>query len=173
LIFLGQQRCSVPAYSQFIDVNAEHWQPRACGIVALKILMDFHGAKSPNIDALISVGLGLNAYDKLGHGWIHAGLVKIAHRYALRAEAYDLSTKDEVTALRFLKRVVRHGPCIASIYKDFDAVNMGHLIVIKRITGTHVFYNEPAAKVRSTIRRKIAIDPFLAGWKRRIIIVKP
>ena len=133
--------------------------------------MDFLGAHTPPIDDLIKIGIGMGAYNP-AHGWKNAGLAAVARKYGLRAERYDLSQMDPITALRKLKVIVRSVPCMVSVHKDFDPTNGSHLIVVKRITGSHVSYNDPAATERTNVRRTIKIDPFLEGWRQRGVLVK-
>lgn len=166
-----KKKKKVPSYSQFLDVTIPEWRSRACGIVALKMAMDALGASSPDPDALIKKGMGMGAYDPM-HGWRHKGLAEMARYYRLLAGPYDWTGTTRQAAFRRLKETIRRGPCLASIHKDFNPENGGHIIVVTRISKLWVFYNEPGARKRRSVRRKVPHAVFLAGWNQRGIIVK-
>ncbi len=168
---LPHQGFRVPAYSQFLDVKSPGWSHRACGIVAVKSIIEYFLGEEknvPNIDDLIKIGLSLDAYQP-GKGWRHDGLVDIARRYNLQGAARDYAHLPESKAFAILEQVLRRRPCIVSIFKDFNPTNGGHLIVVTRITNKHVYYNDPAAKTRKHVRRKRPIKHFLRGWRKRLI----
>lgn len=158
----------IPLYSQFLDVKLEGWSKQACGIVAVKSIMDFLGATTPPLDKLIKIGLEMGAYD-LKNGWVHDGLVKIAEHYNLQAATYNCQRQTTSDALKKLKRIA---PCITSIYKNFNPENGGHLIVVWEIVEDRVFYSDPIATKRNKIYRRITTSDFSKGWKKCGVIIK-
>src|SRR3990172_1948517 len=65
---------SVPYYSQKIDVSNPHWKERACGILCLKMVLDFLRVKTPPSDEFIQRGVTSGAYGEWGG--MHEGLIK-------------------------------------------------------------------------------------------------
>ena len=161
----------LPIYSQHLDVSDKHWRSRACGIVALKTVMDPLHPEVPCIDDLLKIGVAMGAYDERD-GWILQGLAKTAKRFNLQAVPLDLSNKSEEDAIRQLKDVLAAGPCVISVYKDFDRKNGGHLIVGIEIVGQRIFYNDPNSHRRGSVFRRRGLKSFCAGWRRRLIIVR-
>ena len=147
------------------------WQTRAHGIAALKNVMDFFGAKTPDLHKLIMVSLSIeNTYDPK-RGWTYEGLADIAIHYKLRAAPYDWSGKESDDAFYELQRAVKHMPCLTSIKNKFSP-HADHWVIIKKITGGRVFYKRPSLKIQSEKMRVTSVDAFLKRWKRRGVIVR-
>lgn len=167
---------SIPAYSQYLDVRTEKWRRYSCGIVALKMTIDYWNAsrkqKSPTLAELLRGGRERGYYIP-GIGWKHKGLVILSCSYGFRGKNYDLADKTSKKAFSFMKKCLRRGPVIASIYKNFKPGNSGHLVVIAGIIKNKISYNDPIAKRRNDIARCVSISKFLNGWKRRIIVISP
>lgn len=72
-----------------------------------------------------------------------------------------------------MKKFLRRGPILASVYKNLKPNGSGHLVVISAIQNDRVFWHEPAAKNRKDIPQKTSLKKFLAGWKKRIIVISP
>lgn len=163
----------IPPYSQLIDVKEKGWQNKSCGIVSLKMVMDFWSKKhggSRGIDSLI------RTYGKKTHlpsGWSHPGLAMIARRAGFESKSFDLSYYQNQDAFPILESELGRGPVVVSIYKDFNAKNGGHLIAVTGVRKNVVYFNEPNSKTRAQIRRRVGLQKFLAGWKRRFITVHP
>lgn len=168
-------RYKLPAYSQFLDIKDKGWEKRACGIVSLKMVLDFWskkaGIKYPPVDELIKKYHRGAYINKIG--WSHKGLARIARRYGLKGENCDwahYSTKD---ALALLETKLAIAPVIASIHKNLNPALPGHLVVITEIKKDKIFYNDPDSKTRNKIKRSASLKQFLKGWKRRVIVIKP
>ncbi len=165
---------SIPRYSQYLDVKAPAWRPRACGIVAAKMLIDFYAPEKGgaiSIDELCLKGEAAGAYTQ-GVGWRHKGLAEIIRSFGLRSTNYDWAEYTTQEAYALL-RTNTNGPFLASVHKNFDITHGGHLIVVVKIQGKNVHYLEPASPKRDTISRTTDLQTFLTGWKRRIITVTP
>lgn len=160
-------------YSQHLDVVDKSWRPRACGIVALKTTMDELGARTPDIDRLITIGLELGAYQE-EVGWRHQGLIDIAEQFDLRGQMYDWTDQPPDEAIEALRKILRENPhtTIASIGKDFKPENGGHLIVLRCVMGQRILYYEPNSFSRLRIKRWKGIDRFRAAWRQRIIVIQ-
>ena len=79
-----QMKLNVPYYSQHTDVKDEFWQKRACGIVCLKMVLDFYGVRTLEPDDFIKSAVEKNAFRK--SGWRHNKLVEIATDFGLKAD---------------------------------------------------------------------------------------
>jgi len=159
-----------PLYSQHLDVSDKDWQNRACGIVALKTLLDYLDVKSTGIDSLIKEGLEIGAYQD-GVGWIHKGIVDLANMYGAQLQAYDWSSDTNEDAYKKLLESLGNGPLLISMYKDFNPNQSGHLAVLINIgEDNSLEILDPDSKERSHIRRRVSKEMFLRGWKKRAIV---
>jgi len=163
----------IAGLSQHIDVKSKYWKSRSCGIVSLKMAMDYCGLpkKNVNLSELIKKGVKIGAYDKRW-GWIHAGLVNLAKIYGYAGQNYDWFGDTPQKAYAKLVKKFKY-PIIASIHSGLDQKNPGHLVVITGISKEKIYYNDPDSKTRKNIKRTAPVKKFLKGWKRRIIILKP
>ena len=159
----------IPAYSQFLDVEDKKWKSRACGIVALKIVLEYWGVKE-KADDLIKLGLKQDAYIP-GIGWKHGGLVSIAKEFGLRGENLDWFKDLPEEAFEKLLSKLEKYPVLASIYKNFKLGGSGHLIVLTGYENGWIFFNDPDSKTRKGIQNKVVVEKFLNGWKRRIVVI--
>jgi hypothetical protein len=165
---------TLPRYSQYLDVADPTWQPRACGIVALKTVFDYWSGihDTPTMNALIQEGLALNGFIP-GIGWKHQALVDIAHAHGYAAKRYDWSKDDPVEAWERLCAKIKNGPAIASIHMNLCPTSPdGHLVVVHTINAI-VHYHDPARKDRNQISQETSTANFVNGWKRRVILIYP
>lgn len=164
---------SIPFYSQHLDIKDKKWRHRSCGIVALKTALDFWGGEtSPTFPELLKNGRRMKAYIR-GVGWNHAGIARLARKYGFGGKNFDWFPKKPKWAFEKTRTFLKTGPVIASIHKNLDPAQSGHLVVITRITANRVYYLDPDAYAHDKIRRIASKKRFLAGWKRRIIIIRP
>lgn len=167
-------RFNVPAYSQYLDVKNRAWKRRSCGIVALKMVLDFLESKratARTFPRLIKKGARMHAYIR-NVGWSHAGLARIAMRYGLESKNYDWFRESSRSAFKKMIRFLKQGPVIASIYRNLNPNTHGHLVVVTGFQKNIVYYHDPDSKARNAIPRKVSLKKFLKGWKRRIIVVR-
>jgi len=168
---------AVPAYSQHLDVKNRAWRHRGCGIVALKMVLDHWHAtgripRTASLPRLIREGTQKSAYLR-NVGWVHRGLAMLAGAHGLTGRNYDWAKETPARAFKKLQREARRGPVLASIHRNLNSKNGGHLVVIIGIRDGAVFYHDPDSKTRRGIARRASIKKFLNGWKRRIIAVHP
>ncbi|MBI4134429.1 MAG: C39 family peptidase [Candidatus Terrybacteria bacterium] len=167
-------RLVLPAYSQYLDVASRRWRLNACGVVALKTVMDYWlGREVGTFSGIIRQGVQLHAYAAKRGGWLHKGLVALAKRNGFRAYAVDDASSSLSVAIRGLKRELAHGPVLVSVQKYFSSNAGGHLIVVSAFQKSRFFYNEPASFTRKGVRRSVGVKRFARGWKKRYIIVRP
>jgi hypothetical protein len=167
----------VPRYSQYLDVRNSFWQSRSCGIVALKMVLDYwysiHPLRipPPSLPSLIRSAHVHGAYVR-NVGWSHRGLVAEARHFGFKGSNFDWASLSARAAFRKLLPLVLRGPVIASVYRNPQIKQGGHLVVITSISRTHVHLLEPAAKSRARISRNLTVSQFLRLWKQRIIVVR-
>jgi len=163
----------IPRYSQFLDVTKKGWKIRACGVASLAMIIDHYkkGGKT-SIDTLIDHGVSIGAHNK-ELGWIHSGIVNIAKYKGFKGERYDWKDIDASVSFSRMNTYLENGPIIASIHKNFNPKLSGHLVVVTAKNNTHITIHDPIAKRREQIKKKIPIDIFIAGWKKRIIVIRP
>ena len=165
---------ALPRYSQYLDVVDPAWQPKACGIVALRTVLAYWQGEENilSADALIQEGLALDGFIS-GIGWKHQTLVDIARAQGCEAQRADWSKEDSSAAFTHLQDAVARGPVIASIHTHLDPTSPdGHLIVVHGID-TAVHYYDPAQKERDAIPQEAPIADFISGWKKRVILISP
>jgi ABC-type bacteriocin/lantibiotic exporter with double-glycine peptidase domain len=170
-------RVDVPRYSQYLDVKNRFWQPRSCGIVALKMVLEYWHragkiAHSPSIPALNRAGHKLGAYIR-NVGWSHVGLVRLARRYGMDGVKYDWSLLSGREALKKLPPLMRRGPVLASVWRYPKKRQGGHLVVLADVAGNRVYLLDPAATHKNEIARTVSRQEFVTEWKRHIIVLFP
>ncbi len=166
---------TLPRYSQYLDVADPAWQPKACGIVAVRtVLAHWLGEENvPSADALIREGLALDGFIP-GVGWKHQTLVDIARAHGCAAERADWSKESPTQAMKFLHDAIARGPVVASIHMHLDPSSPdGHLVVAYNIDNATVHYYDPAQKGRDTISQSADGTAFANGWKKRVILISP
>ncbi|MFW5853597.1 MAG: C39 family peptidase [Patescibacteria group bacterium] len=161
-------------YSQWLDFKSKKRQATGCGILSLLMVMEYNkrNKKLPNPEKLYQVGLNRRAYVEKT-GWRHSGLVGLAKLYGYKkSQAYDLTGQDFKPALIVLKKELKNGPLVVSIYKDYQPNKGGHLLVLEKLNETEALVWDPDTKNRNKVKQTIAIDKFLNGWKKRFITIR-
>jgi hypothetical protein len=148
----------VPYYRQNSDNGLDpFWRDRSCGILALKMVIDFYrrGQHQPDIDLgeLFDRAMSNGGVDDNGN-WLHSALVKTARDYGFRSwrrmwrlsgdqrariesEGADSATleRNELQQMReamptLVETVDMGFPVIISVAKNFDDVEKPHLVVL-------------------------------------------
>jgi hypothetical protein len=188
-------KIDVPYFSQKLDVEAEEWKGRACGITCLKMALEYAVPRtSPSIDKLIEEALYLGGYEKAG--WKHDVLILLAHNHGVAAyrEEYksriiDLAKKVSSIA-PFESALTDHGikkmaeavetgqPVIASVAGRFQDGGENHLVVL---TGTEhegdrlagFYYHEPNETDRNEGMHKfVSTDTFRKYWRKFALFIE-
>ncbi len=168
-------RWEVPLYSQRLDIKSRTWQHRACGIVALKMVIDHfkpRHATHRTFSRLITQGQRSGAYIR-NVGWSHRGLAYLSQRYGFSGRNYDWWKKTPHFAFKKLVTHLKKGPVLASIYQNLRPNSHGHLVAVTGFEKNIVFYNDPDSHTRRGITRRASVAKFLRGWKRRVVVVRP
>lgn len=163
---------SVPKISQHKLVSDASWDSSACGIASLCMLLSYLDPDAPVTgDAVFKKCFSIGGYLP-GVGWKHKELAQTADLFGFSGQAYDWYNDSSEDAFEKLTKELKTGPVIASVYNNFTPGNGGHLVVITGIEGATVYIHDPAESDSEKIAKKIPIDSFLHGWKRRIIVVR-
>jgi len=160
--------------SQYLDIKSKKWKNRSCGVISLKIVLNYWQGEKFNktSEELIKIALKEGAYLK-GIGWKHKELAKIANKFGLKAKNFDWSKEENLKAFHKFLWYLKRGPVIVSVYKDFQFGKNGHLIVALKSDEKNIYILEPAAKKRNDIFQIVKRDKFIKGWKKRIIFIFP
>lgn len=164
-------RHQVPSYSQHIRITNKNWRKKSCGVVSLAMLIShFNGSAIP--DQLLESGIGGNAYLP-EIGWKHRGLVELAQKHGFNGANFDWAPLENEAAFQNLLHALADKPILASVYRNFRPKEGGHLVVITGFDSNKIFYNDPDAPHEALVPQTISKEDFLAGWKKRVIIINP
>jgi ABC-type bacteriocin/lantibiotic exporter with double-glycine peptidase domain len=160
----------VPFYSQFHDIRSSSWQKVGCGIASLAMIIEYYKPDTVSVNTLLLQAVALGAYD-VNAGWIHKGLISVAHKYGLDGKSYNLASLSNADAFSELKKALLDGPVIVSIHYKFNPKSaIPHLVVIDGIENGILHYNDPASQSGNM---EISTDKFLKGWKKKYIVMRP
>ncbi len=174
---------NTPYYSQYLNVVDPLWQPRACGVVCLKILLEAKGAHVPPVDTMIADGIALGAYSQ--NGWIHEGLLALGEKYGAELSRKEFRKKDaDIEAMGRLNQegidaiiclIEKGNPVIVSAIKNFEVRDKFHMVVVVGFEKEEgevkgFYYHDPDHKVRGEGKNLfVPIDIFRANWRRMVI----
>jgi ABC-type bacteriocin/lantibiotic exporter with double-glycine peptidase domain len=159
----------VPFYSQFVDIKYPPWQKVGCGVTSLAMLIDYY-TSAVSVNTLLGEATSSGAYDTRA-GWTYQGLINVAKKYSLSGTSYDLGSSKVGTAFAQFKTYLADGPVMASVHYKFDPKStIPHLVVIDRLVGDTLYYNDPAAKAGE---QSISVANFEKGWKKRFLVFRP
>ena len=187
----------VPYYSQKLDVQRDEWKKRACGITALKMVLEYHarrsGATIPSIDDLINEGVAIGGFVK--EGWVHDALVSIAHNHGFsgyreefRSKAVDI-VKNVVGMNFYEGELAQKGvekiigtlangtPVIVSVLGRFRGDGEYHMIVLTGFKGRQeavegFYYHEPSEDIRKQGTHVfVPMEVFATYWRKMAIFI--
>ncbi|EKD23741.1 MAG: hypothetical protein ACD_81C00188G0016 [uncultured bacterium] len=164
--------------AQAHDIKPYFWKRRSCGIASLCMIMNSYTQRihKGTLQTLIDRGVVIHAY-LAGIGWTHQGLIDLAKEYGFIGERFDYAKNDPQEGFDVLLNNVKKGPVIVSIHKDFNIKNGGHLVVVNGYTKTpteiilHIV--DPKSKRIKYAIRTVPQKKFVAGWKKRFIVIRP
>jgi len=173
----------VPFLSQYADLGHHEWRARGCGIVALKMALDFWHARDGRnrtvpLDALLQDGIAEGAY-RAGIGWTHTGLAALARAYDYEAFNADWAQngptpKSPEEAWQALLGELAAGPVLASVWSGLDPERGGgHIVVVTGFADDLVAFNDPEERTEREGRKLLALNSFLRAFKRRYVVVRP
>lgn len=174
-------KLNIPHYSQYLDVTDSMWQPRACGVACLKMLLEAKGEQAPTLDEMIAQGCAIGAHGE--YGWKHDGLVALAKQYGAKLSRNEwrqseTKTPDELNeeGIQFLLGELRaHRPAIVSAIKKFQEDDKFHMVVLtgfeeKDSVTTGFYYHDSDTTKRGEGENLfVPINIFRAKWRRMAI----
>lgn len=159
-------------YSQYLDLKKTTWQKSGCGIASLGMVINFYKPKKKiDLNELYQKGLDLGGYLK-GIGWRHQGIVDVAKNYGFKqSRAFDLAKESLEKASAKLKRELKKGPVIVSVYSKYIVGRNGHLVVLMGLTDKTALILNPDTRSRKRIAQEVSLDVFWPAWKKRFIVI--
>lgn len=150
--------------------------PRACGIVALKMVLDFHRRDIPSIMELIETCSKAGGYGK--SGWFHDVLVSLAKSFGL--ESHRKEKMDTEDGTREIINSLREGnPVLISAVKYILGQTKFHMVVAtgfeeKDGVLTGIYYHDPEA-IDKPKGQHVFVDTktFKREWRKMAIFVSP
>jgi len=184
----------VPYYSQKLDISDEKWKDKACGITALKMVLDFFSAKqTPSIDWLIKemefVG------EHIREGVTHETLVILARNHGFNAYRQEFKShkinieRGKVILSKYENELIDGGvhkiieslknelPVIVSAVKKFKEEDKPHLVLVvgfeedaNGVVG--FYYNDPDSDtVGGGENLFVDLETFKKYWRKMAIFV--
>ena len=174
----------VPFYSQHLDVVDPYWQSRACGMACIKMLLESTGTAVPSLDAMIARGNELGAYGPTG--WIHAGLIQVAHSYGASLERKEWRLSESISAdelntegVNFVIEELHAGrPVIVSAIKKFVEADKFHMVILVGLDEQDgivngFYYNDPDTISKAELSAAfVSFDHFKTAWRKMAIVKK-
>lgn len=173
---MKNMKLDVPYYSQFLDVKDRYWMPRACGIVALKMVLDFYGKNIPTAMELIDTCSKAGGYGK--SGWFHDALISLAKNFEFEAYRKEKMGADGGTEeiINFLKE---GKPVLISVVKYILGQTKFHMVVAtgfeeKDGVLAGIYYHDPEATDKDKGQHIfVDINTFKREWRKMAIFVSP
>ena len=168
----------VPFYSQKTHITEKEWQPKGCGVTALKMILEYWKLnnpvnQSPHIAELMAKGLDIKAY-VTDIGWSHQGLVNLAHNFGYGGYNMDLAKISREEAWDILTADLIKYPLIVSVYPKFDPDKIGgHIVTLTGMYDGMISLHDPEEASANLGTKIIKEENFLKGWKQRYIVIKP
>lgn len=164
---------AAPRYSQRRELKNKRWRRRGCGVVAFKMMCDFHRPGADvSLPRLITDVVQRDGYLR-NVGWKHRELAAAAALYGLHGQHFDWAGEPHAAALAKLKALLRRGPIVLSVWRDPKAHTGGHLVTAVGFNASSVLIHDPDGRTPETIRRRIMLPQFKSLWKQRAIVVFP
>lgn len=171
----------VPFYSQYTDVQDPQWKERACGILCLKMVLDFLGPRTPTPDEFLKKGVSFGAYGTWG--WTHNGLVAVADSFGIAMERKEFRSEDQKKAEKLLdlgidelvSSLERNKPVLISAIKKWVEEKKFHMMVLVGVeedegVAKGFYYHDPDAYTEEEGRgRFVPMNTFKRHWRRMAI----
>ncbi|TSD03419.1 MAG: hypothetical protein Athens071416_100 [Parcubacteria group bacterium Athens0714_16] len=187
----------VPYYSQILDVEEDYWKKSGCGIVSIKMIIDYFykdtDFETPKLSKLFDEGIFIKGF--INGYWVHKSLTSLIRNYGVssynqefRSRSMNYENEDmfvnehentfsENALNKICEQIKNNNPVIVSIFRNVNEQKGGHLIVLtgyekrnKNIVG--FFYNEPNSEsIEQGKNIFVSKDIFLEMWKKFAIFV--
>lgn len=166
---------NVPYRSQHLDVEDKDWQSRSCGILCLKMAMDFYYKDDKEIMELIKIGISKGGHSS--SGWKHDVLVQMAKDAGLSSFRKEYK-EDEGKGVEDIFNFLKNGnPVLVSVVKNFSERDKFHMVLLtgfedenNKIKG--FYYHDPDSIDREEGKHKfVPIETFKKYWRKMAIYV--
>ncbi len=185
----------VPYLSQYKDTKNPEWRDGACGIAALKMVMDFHKVTNLSVDELYQKGISLGGFLE-GVGWYHYALAQLAKNLGFKAitrswnineagqgklksqgfndEDLEIMSKEQLEEGIFTLRneLLKNNPIVVPVPRGFKVGGSGHLVVLIGYDDEGFFVNDPDDLERGGEKIKVNFGDFSKVWTKRAVIVQ-
>lgn len=160
-------KLSVPYYSQFTDIQDPFWMLRACGAACLKMVVEFHGVKVPDLSTLCVEARDRAGYDMV-NGWMHEYLVTKARELGLKAERKEgLTTTDDI-----ISALQSGNPVIVSVEKRVLEQKRFHMVVLVGYENNMMIYHESESTDKERGQyRTCSAELFMQYWRGKAIFI--
>jgi hypothetical protein len=173
----------VPFYSQHMDVKDPAWKERACGAIALQMVLDYLGVETPTPDEFIKHGIAMGAHGQWG--WVHAGLVALASSFGVTLERKEFRSQDDHEAQELLVEGVREliaslehdKPVLISAIKKWIEEKKFHMMVLVGFETDEgvlkgFYYHDPDTFTPEEGKNQfVPIETFKKYWRRMAIFI--
>lgn len=150
--------------------------PRACGIVALKMVLDFYRKDIPATMELINSCEKAGGYGK--SGWFHDAIISLAKSFGF--EAYRKEKMDAESGTEEIVNFLKEGkPVLISAVKYILAQTKFHMVVAtgfeeKDGVLTGIYYHDPEATDKDKGQHVfVDINTFKREWRKMAIFISP
>ncbi|MCG2695160.1 C39 family peptidase [Candidatus Parcubacteria bacterium] len=178
------KKIDVPYYSQYEDVKDEYWKPRACGVVCLKMVLDYIKPDKILVNDFVLLANEKGAYGE--SGWIHQGLIDVAKSFGVNLKRKEFKSEDKNEEEKLLEQGIReivfslkeNKPVLISTIKKWNEEKKFHMIVLvgfkkgffKNLKG--FYYNDSDYKNCEGKHLFVDIKTFKKYWRRLAIFVE-
>ena len=162
-------KLNVPYYSQYEGIKDEAWQGRACGLVCLKMVLDFHRVETPEINEFLKIALDKEAYHE-SNGWIHDRLLAVAEDLGMKAYRKE-GMENEQELKDFLDK---GNPVTVSIKaRKFSSEFEGkfHQVVLIGYDENGFYYHDSDYRNKEGNGLFVPVDKFIEYWRKMAIFV--
>lgn len=175
----------VPYYSQYDESLDEHWQKRVCGLVCLKMVLDFYGSQTPDLKDFLKLALEKEAYHN-PNGWIHDKLLEIAKDFG-RKEAHrkEYKSQDEREQELLLENGIseivfylgQNKPVIVSAVKKFEFKDKFHQVVLVGLESDDMgnllgfYYHDSDYLNEEGKNLFVSLEKFNEYWRKMAIFI--
>ncbi|OGD67048.1 hypothetical protein A2442_00275 [Candidatus Campbellbacteria bacterium RIFOXYC2_FULL_35_25] len=185
------KKLDIPYYSQYDDVKDEHWKPRACGAVCLKMVLDFMKPSETSVSDFV---LSANERGAFGeYGWIHQELINVAKNFGVSLERKEFKSEDKIKSEKLLEQGIEEiisslrgdKPVLISTIRKWTEEKKFHTVVLtgfkedeQELKG--FYYNDPdyegedpnPSGGQGGENLFVDINTFKKYWRRLAIFVK-
>jgi predicted double-glycine peptidase len=177
----------VPFYAQHEIVDKDGHL--SCGIVCVKMVIDFAGGKDGEIHDLIEEANIVGGKEKAG--WKHETLIRVLRNHGILAysqefKSHDIDLNSEQGAenreqtkifralgIEKIKGSIDYGfPVIASVKPEFNGNPENHIVLIVGYDKDTLYVQDPQRKGQEKDPMPVSIEKFLEYWKNLTIFVE-